>query len=304
MGRVAEPLRLMGAEIELSNSGTAPLKILGGRHLRGIDYALPIPSAQVKSAVLLAGLMADGTTTVRETVQSRDHTERMLGLETRWEGNALCTSVHGGNEISASEFVIPGDFSSAAFFIVGALVTKNSELTIKDVGINPTRIAMVDVLRKVGASIEIANVRTVAGEPIADLLIRSSDLQGDIRLDGETTPRLIDEIPILAVAGMFAHGSFTLKDAKELRSKESDRIAALVYNLRELGNEVEEYEDGFAFQPKKRNINRELESFNDHRIAMAFGIAGLAVPGITIRRSECVSVSFPKFWELLKQVAL
>lgn len=303
MNRVAEPLRLMGAEVNLSHSGTAPMTIRGGKNLKGIDYTLPKPSAQVKSAILLATLGAEGETTVREAVQSRDHTERMLGLETKREGNLHCTTVRGGNEISADEFIIPGDFSSAAYFILGALITKNSELTIRSVGINPTRTAMLDVLRKAGGAIEIENERRSGGEPLADVRIRSAELHGDIRLDGDAIPRLVDEIPVLAVAGLFTKGIFALRNASELRLKESDRIAALVHNLRALGNEVEEYEDGFAFQSKKPNIGCEIEPFGDHRIAMAFGIAGLALAGIRIRNASCVSISFPNFWEALRSVS-
>jgi len=303
MERVAIPLRLMGAEIALTESGTAPMSIRGGRKLTGIEYSLPVPSAQVKSAILFAGLGAEGESTVREKVQSRDHTERMLGLETRREGSFFCTSIRRGNEPVAKEFHIPGDVSSATFFIVAALITRNSELTIRNVGVNPTRTEFIDVLRKVGASIEIQNQRTIAGEAVADLSIRSSELHGDISLEGDSIPRLVDEIPILAVAAMFTRGTFTVRNAKELRLKESDRATALVRNLRTLGNEVEEYEDGFAFQSRKMNIGCEIDSFGDHRIAMAFGIAGLAIGGVRIRDAECVSISFPEYWEVLKRLS-
>ncbi len=302
MRRVADPLRSMGAEIELSASDTAPINIYGRKKLKGIDYTLPVPSGQVKSALLFAGLLADGTTTIRETIQTRDHTERMLGLRTLQEGDRLVTAVEGGAAVPFGDIVIPGDFSAAAFFIVAALITKRSELFIQGVGINPTRAAMLDVLRKAGAAVELHNQRTIGGEPLADLLVRSSDLRGTIRLEGDQIPQLIDEIPILAVSGLFAEG-FRLRNATELRTKESDRIEALVRNLRALGNDVEEYGDGFAFQSKKGNIGTDIQSFGDHRIAMAFGIAGLVIPGVCIQDSECVSVSFPGFWGMLNDIA-
>ena len=303
MGRVADPLRQMGATIGLTDSGTAPMTIRGNSPLKPIDYTLPIPSAQLKSAVLFAGLSAEGTTTVREPAPSRDHTERMLGLRTVQQGKMFVTTIDGSKRIPPTEFLVPGDFSGAAFFIVAALITKRSELTIRNVGMNPTRNVLLRVLRDVGASIEVSDARTVAGEPIADLTIRSSHLKGDLLIDEVLVPQLIDEIPILAVLAMFLDGSFSVRHAAELRAKETDRIGALVENLRLLGTDVEEYADGFAFQSKKGNIGVEVDSFHDHRIAMSFGVAGLVIPGISIRNPECVAISFPAFWELMNSVS-
>ncbi|MEX1277314.1 MAG: 3-phosphoshikimate 1-carboxyvinyltransferase [Bacteroidota bacterium] len=303
MKRIIEPLTGMGAHIESSPHGTAPLRIEGRFPLDPLEYVMPFPSAQVKSTVLLAGLFAEGETRVSEPAPTRDHTERMLNLKASSGTGNTVIRVLGGQRIKPREFVIPGDISSAAFLIVAALIVPGSEVLLRDIGLNPTRSRILDVLRSVGADMEISNVREFSGEPMGDVLVRSSLLHGNLALSGRAVAEMIDEIPILAVAGLFLDGKFELHDSSDLRNKESDRIAAMVSNLRHLGCAVEEYPDGFAFEGGKSLKGGEVKSFHDHRIAMAFGVAGLALPaGMVVHDAECVDISYPGFWETLSSL--
>ena len=303
MKRIIEPLTSMGARIESGPKGTAPLTIHGLSPLNPIAYEMPFPSAQVKSAVLLAGLFADGGTRVSEPVPTRDHTERMLNLRSSTEKEKTIIQVAGGQRIEPRKFVVPGDVSSAAFLIVAALIVPDSELLLRGIGLNPTRTRALDILRSIGADMEIGNLQEFSGEPMGDILIRSSALHGNLLLSGRAVAEMIDEIPILAIAGLFLDGRFELHDASDLRNKESDRIQSMVSNLRRLGIDVEEYRDGFAFEGKKNVLGAEVDSFDDHRIAMAFGVAGLAVhPGMIINNAACVDISFPGFWEQLSSL--
>ena len=303
MKRIIEPLSLMGARIEGTASQTAPLKVNGTFPLRAINHRMHISSAQVKSAILFAGLFADGTTRVSELVPTRDHTERMLGLTRVKSADSYAVEVIGGTGIQPQQFQVPGDISSAAFLIAAALLVPQSELRILNVGLNPTRTRILDFFRSVGGSVEIIRETTVAGEPIGDLLVKSSLLQGGIELQGKQVAELIDEIPVLAVTLALSGCSLTVHGGSDLRNKESDRIRSLVLNLRKLGLDVEEYADGFAFQGKNTLLPAECDSFEDHRIAMAFGVAGLVLKGETvIRQSECVDISFPSFWHLLSSI--
>ena len=303
MRRIIEPLKAMGARVEASKDFTAPLTIYGRTSLRTLEYRMPVASAQVKSALLFAGLFADGVTRIIEPIPTRDHTERMLGLSVIESPSGKVIEVRGETAIHPGRFLIPGDLSGAVFLVAAALLVPGSELRLLNIGLNPTRTRVLDVLRSIGGEIETSNERTVGAEPAGDLLVRSSGLKGSIDLRGSLVAELIDEIPILAVTAAFGDVSFAVRDASELRLKESDRIRATVGNLRRLGLEVQEYEDGFAFQAKKALIGSEFESYGDHRIAMAFGIAGICVPnGALVRDSECVDISFPGFWEKLHSV--
>lgn len=303
MQRVIEPLTLMGASIRGSDRSTAPLQIKPVSRLHPIRYQMPIASAQVKSAILFAGLYADGITTVIEKVPTRDHTERMLGLEVGREEEKRVIQVQGGMKIEGKKYVVPGDISSAAFLLSAALLIPQSEVMVRNVGLNPTRTAVLDVFRQMGGSIELINRKEVAGEPLGDIVARFSELSTSFELKGARVAALIDEIPILAVTAAFAKGLFVVRDAQELRAKESDRIKAIVTNLRTLGVDVEEYDDGFAFEGKQELHGAEIESFGDHRVAMAFAVAGLrARGGAKVREAECVDISFPGFWEILKKL--
>ena len=303
MKRIIEPLAQMGARIEGSENHTAPLKVNGTFPLRAINHRMHISSAQVKSAILFAGLFAEGTTRVSELVPTRDHTERMLGLTRAKSADSYTVEVVGGTGIHPQQFQVPGDISSAAFLIAAALLVPQSELRILNVGLNPTRTRILDFFRSLGGSVETVRETMVAGEPIGDLLVKSSQLQGGIDLQGKQVAELIDEIPVLAVTLALSGCSLTVHGASDLRNKESDRIRSLVLNLRKLGLDVEEYADGFAFQGKNTLLPAECDSFEDHRIAMAFGVAGLVLKGQTvIRQSECVDISFPSFWHLLSSI--
>ncbi len=300
MKRIVEPLSRMGARILGRSQGSlAPLAINGGT-LNAIGYDSPVSSAQIKSAIMLAGLYADGETSVREPSLSRDHSERMFSLfgaslETFHNG----VTVRGGVELRAQEISVPGDISSAAFFMVAALITPDSELLIRDVGVNPTRTGIIDVLRSMGGNIELLNQREVSAEPVADILVRSSRLTG-VRIEGTTVPRAIDEFPAICVAAACAEGTTSIRDARELRVKETDRINAMAVNLRTLGVAVEECEEGMDITGVERLMGGRVESFGDHRIAMSLSVAGLvAADGVSINDIDCVSTSFPGFFPLL-----
>jgi 3-phosphoshikimate 1-carboxyvinyltransferase len=305
MKRIIDPLTLMGARIEARDTNFAPFKISGG-NLKAIEYTPPMASAQVKSCTLLAGLFANGKTTVIETTPTRNHTEVMMretgaAIEIEPSGGGERISVTGGQPLRAlGEYTVAGDLSSAAFFIVAALVSPDAELRLRHIGINPSRTGLIDVLKQMGGQIEIENPRLAHGEPVADLLARSSELRGNLELSGAVIANLIDEIPILAVAATQLQGSLTIRDARELRVKESDRIRAIVDNLRRMGIEVEEFEDGLRLTGKQQLRGARVESCDDHRIAMAFAVAGLIAEGETeIGGAEAASVSLPEFYQLL-----
>ena len=303
MKRVLDPLRKMGAEIFARAGGNlAPLAI-SGRELKGISFESPISSAQVKSAVLLAGLYASGETRVIEPHLSRDHSERMLryfGADLEMLPNGAV--IRGGRELDGRDVDVPGDISSAAFFIVAALVTPDSELFIKNVGINPTRTGILDILSAMGASLEMVDKREISGEPVADLLIKSSSLKG-IEIGGELVPRAIDEFPIICVAAALAEGKTVVRDARELRVKETDRIAAMACNLRKAGVPVTETDDGMVIEGTGRLQDCVVDSFGDHRIAMSMLVGGLAAKeGVTVNDVDCIGTSFPNFIQLIEKV--
>jgi 3-phosphoshikimate 1-carboxyvinyltransferase len=292
----------MGARMEPSPGYLAPISIRGTR-LRPVDFTLHVPSAQVKSCILLAALFAEGITKVTEPALSRDHTERMFEhLGIRFVRDGLTISIEGPQAPSPGAVDVPGDISSAAFPMVAAALVPDSELTIRGIGVNPTRTGILDVLRAMGCSIVESNPRTANGEPRADLVVRSSGLRAT-EIGGDMIPKIIDEIPILAIAATAARGRTVVRDAAELRVKESDRIAAVARNLTAMGVRVEVFEDGFAIDGPQTIRGAAVDSMNDHRIAMAFAVAGLIAEGrTTITRTECVDISFPGFFDLLEAV--
>ena len=303
MKRVVTPLTLMGARIWGRGGGDlAPLAFQGGE-LMPIDYTSPISSAQVKSAILLAGLSCDGVTTVREPHLSRDHSERMLayfGADIRPFAGGV--SLVGRPRLEGREVVVPGDISSAAFFIVAALIVPGSELLIRNVGVNPTRSGILDILRAMGGNIALLDERIVSGEPVADLLVRASALHG-IEVGGAVVPRAIDEFPVISVAAACATGKTIIHDAQELRVKETDRIAAMVTELSKLGATLEATADGMIIQGGAGLHAAVVDSFGDHRIAMSCAIAALqSGSAVTIHDTGCTATSFPNFWELLDRV--
>lgn len=304
MRRVTEPLAQMGAKITASADGTAPLHIEGGRRLNGIDYAMPIASAQVKSCLLLAGLYAQGMTTVHEPAPSRDHTERMLaGFGYSVDRSAGRVSVRGGPRLSAARIQVPADLSSAAFFLVGAAIAAGAELVVEHVGINPTRTGVIDILRLMGADLEWLNRRDEGGEPVADLRMRSSPLHG-IAIPPALVPLAIDEFPVLFIAAAAATGATVLTGAEELRHKESDRIAVMADGLTRLGIHATPTPDGIRIVggPLRGGT---IDSHGDHRVAMAFAIAGLrASAPITIADCANINTSFPGFAELARGAGL
>ncbi len=303
MGRVVEPLSRMGGSIFGRAGGAkAPLAIIG-KELQGISHTSRVASAQVKSALLLAGLYAAGETEVREPHLSRDHSERML----RQFGAAVKSfaggvRVTGGHELQGQEIVVPGDISSAAFFLVAATIVPASELMIRGVGVNPTRTGILDILTAMGADIELVGRHEEAGEPVADLIVRSARLKG-IEIGGDMVPRAIDEFPVLCVAAALAEGETVVRDAAELRVKETDRIAAMAVNLRKAGVAITETEDGMIITGRERLDGCTAESCGDHRIAMAMLVAGLAASGpVTVDDTSCIATSFPGFKDLLDGV--
>jgi len=304
MKRVTEPLRQMGAVIKTSPAGTAPLKIRGGGTLEGIHYDMPVASAQVKSCLLLAGLYADGETSVTEPAPTRDHTERMLtgfGYSVGREGNRI--SVRSGGTLQAADIDVPSDISSAAFFMVGAAIAEDADVTLLHVGVNPTRTGVIDILKLMGADIEVLNGRVVGGEPVADIRIRSSRLKG-IQIPEELVPLAIDEFPVLFVAAACATGETRLSGAEELRVKESDRIQVMADGLQSLGVHAIATPDGMVIQPRPIK-GGQVDSHGDHRIAMAFSIAALRASGpIYIKDCANVNTSFPSFVKLAKDLGL
>ncbi len=303
MKRVVGPLGQMGAKINGNEEGNKlPLTIIGSS-LKGISYELPVASAQVKSAILLAGLYAEGETEVIEPEPSRDHTERMLtylGVPIKKNGHSI--KINKVSKINSGEIIVPSDLSSAAFFIVAALITPGSEVLIKNVVINPLRTGVIDILKNMGGDIEIINERGVNGEPIGDILARSSNLHAT-EISGDVIPKAIDELPLVAVAASFAEGTTLIKDAKELRVKETDRIHAIATELGKLGVQVEEFEDGMSIIGTQTLTGAKCSSWGDHRIAMSIAIAALRAKGETeIIDADCVSVSYPGFFEVLDEL--
>lgn len=302
MHRVAEPLRQMGASIA-GDAGRLPLTVTGGK-LKPIDYIMPVASAQVKTALLLAGLYASGETTVEEPYPSRNHTELMLahfGASVSVQGKRVAVS--GPANLNGRLIEVPGDISSAAFFLVAGAIVPGSEVQLEGVGINPTRSGIIDLLREMGADLEIKNRSIWGGEPVADLLIRGGSPLKGVSAGGSIIPNIIDEIPVLAVAAAFAQGETTIRDAGELRVKESDRIAAMAGELFKMGAGVEELPDGLRIRGGRPLTGAVVESHGDHRIAMALAVAGLAARGDTmVHGFEAVNISFPGFMNTLRQL--
>jgi 3-phosphoshikimate 1-carboxyvinyltransferase len=311
MGRIIEPLELMGAQIR-SDAGKPPLSIQGAKEIRPIVYKLPVASAQVKSAVLFAGLGAHGRTQVKESSLSRDHTERLFngfGVTVTTDAD-LTVTLDGPARLANGDITIPGDISSAAYFVAAAMMLPGSELTIEDVGLNPTRSEFLSVLNSWGADISTTDLRYERNEPVGTITVRGGiaphlkDANAR-RLDKSRIPSLIDELPLLAVVGSQIPGGIEIRDASELRHKESDRLQATAVNLRNMGAEVEEHPDGLSISGPTTLRGTSLDSFGDHRIAMSFSVAALNADGTTeIRGAECVDISFPEFYKLLHSVVI
>lgn len=297
MGRVLEPLNQMGGKVSEYHQGKQRLIRVEPGDLHGIEYESPVASAQVKTAILLAGLAAQQQVQIREPFSSRDHTERMLdylGASIEWGGGLV--TLNEGSRLQAKDIMIPGDFSSAAFFIVAALIVPNSELRLEGVGINPTRSALLEVLTEMGGNIQVEDQRELNGEPIADLVVRASQLTG-VSVGGEQIPQLIDEIPILSIAAARAQGETSIRGAEELRVKESDRLKAIATELGRLGVPVEEFPDGLTITGTDSFQGGEVKSYGDHRMAMALTVAGsVATDSVLIDDFSCVAISYPTFW--------
>lgn len=303
-GRVVEPLREMGAKLSAREGDTLlPLTIDGGG-LHGIRYRLPVASAQVKSAVLLAGLFAEGETIVEEPLATRDHTERLLrtmGADLKREGPGI--KLQPPDRLAPLDLEVPGDFSTAAFWLVAAAAHPDAEIDLPKVGVNPTRTGLLDILSEMGAQIDIGEERMVGGEPVADIHIKSSHLRG-VEVGGELVLRAMDEMPALAVAAAFAEGRTIVRDAEELRVKESDRIAALVSQLNKLGVEIQEQADGFIIEGGQALRGASVTGDGDHRLTMSLAVAGLLADGETeIEDEDSVAISYPGFWEELGKLA-
>ncbi|MDO5155261.1 MAG: 3-phosphoshikimate 1-carboxyvinyltransferase [Eubacteriales bacterium] len=304
MARIMTPLSQMGAKFEsLENIHCAPFKITGG-NLKGIDYNTPVASAQIKSAILLAGLYADGPTSVTEPYLSRNHTELMLssfGADIKTEGTTA--TVLPAEELQAQKIEVPGDISSAAYFIAAGLLTPNSEITIKNVGINPTRDGIITVCKDMGANITLSNIREASGEPVADITVSTSSLHGCV-IEGDLIPKLIDEIPIIAIMAAFASGTTIIRDAAELKVKESNRIDVMVDHLTAMGVDIEGTEDGMIIRGGKDVYGTVIDSKMDHRIAMSFAIAGgIAIGATEIMDADVVNISYPNFFSDLEKLS-
>ncbi len=306
MSRVIKPLQQMGAQIwGRKSSSLAPLAILG-QQLKGIHYHSPIASAQVKSCILLAGLMAEGETTVTEPALSRDHSERMLrafGAKLSVDPETCSVTVTGPAQLQGQNVIVPGDISSAAFWLVAGAIVPGSELVVENVGVNPTRTGILEALEMMGADIELQNQREAAGEPVADILVRYSSKLRGCTIAGDLIPRLIDEIPILAVAAAFASGTTIIRDAAELRVKESDRLAVTAAELNRMGAKITELPDGLEITGGTPLTGADVDSYTDHRIAMSLAIAALNAKGVTnIHRAEAAAISYPDFTATLQQL--
>ncbi|MGH9431448.1 MAG: 3-phosphoshikimate 1-carboxyvinyltransferase [Terriglobia bacterium] len=303
MKRVIDPLTKMGARIHSAPGGLPPLEIEGGR-LQPIRYELPVPSAQVKTAILLASLFTDGETEVVEPLPTRDHTEIALEqMGVRVGRHQRTISVRGPARLEGKKLLVPGDISSAAFFLVAALLVPDSSVTLQGVGLNPTRTALLDVLESMGAKIRRTHVTAVHGEPLGDVFVESSQLEGG-EIPKEVIPALIDELPVLSVLGTQTAQGLSFHGAAELRVKESDRLKAVAENLRRMGAKVEEFPDGLRVAGSQKLRGAGIESYGDHRIAMAFAVAGLLAEGRTvIQDSDCVGISFPNFFDELEKIS-
>jgi len=304
MSRVTVPLRSMGAKIDGREHGQyTPLSTRGGA-LKAIHYHSPVASAQVKSAILLAGLHAEGTTKVTEPFISRDHTERMLrafGVDVEVDGTTV--SIEGGQSLRGTDVYVPGDISSAAFFLVAGAIVPNSRIVLKNVGLNPTRTGIIDVLQQMGARLTISNERIQNGEPIGDLTIETSQLKG-IEIGGDVIPRLIDEIPVIALLATQANGKTVIKDAEELKVKETNRIDTVATELSKLGASVTPTADGLIIEGKAALKSAEVDSYGDHRIGMMLAVAAAIATGeVTLMRSEAIHVSYPTFFEDLDKLS-
>tara|TARA_Y100001968_G_scaffold56911_1_gene48073 strand:- start:43550 stop:44866 length:1317 start_codon:yes stop_codon:yes gene_type:complete len=301
MNRVCKPLRMMGGKLfGRDNGNKAPITVVGEK-LKGCVIGTPVASAQVKSAILLAGLTANGSTSVIEPASSRDHTERMLkafgaDLQVRGElGRNIV--INPGKELIGQRILIPGDISSASFWMIAASIIPNSNITIKNVGLNPTRTGILDVMNMMGCNFEIQNQKVIAGEPIGDIKVWASDSLRPFIIEGDILPKLIDEIPILSVAACFCEGKSEIKDATELRVKETDRLKVMARQLRRFGANIEEKEDGLIITGGSKLVSAEVDSETDHRVAMSLAIASLIATGSSvINRSEASNVSYPTFW--------
>ncbi|CEN26623.1 3-phosphoshikimate 1-carboxyvinyltransferase [Paraclostridium sordellii] len=302
MKRVTDPLRLMGCEIEgKDNANYTPITIKGG-NLTGIDYKMPVASAQVKSSIILASLYANSPSTIIEKAKSRNHTEIMLNsFGADIKSNDLNININPIDELySIGDISVPGDISSAAFIIVAASIVKGSEVTILNVGLNETRTGILDVLKNMNGNFEVFNRRLVGGELVGDIVVRYSEDLASTTIDSDLIPRLIDEIPVIAVLATQANGDTIIKDAKELKVKESNRIQAVVDNLKRMGADIEELEDGMIIKGKRKLKGAKISTFNDHRIAMAFSIAGLICESdVELDNTMCIDISFPGYFELL-----
>lgn len=302
MKRIVDPLTQMGGKITTTPKFTLPIYISPSEDLHAIEYRLPVASAQVKSAVLLAGLHLESETVVIEEVASRDHTEKLLSLRTETEGALRKIYVSRKDYPKPGEYFVPSDISTAAFFIVLTLLAKNSRLVIKNISLNKTRTGVIEVLRSMGGSIDEENVQLKMGEHYGDLVIKSSELH-NVDIPSEIVPNIIDEIPILSIAGLFASGPFKVSHAHELRVKETDRISAICSNMKLLGLDVSEHEEGFEVSGEIKTKNPSFRSFGDHRIAMAFGIlSSLLEEGGTVKDFDCVGISNPDFINQLKSI--
>lgn len=302
MKRIVEPLRRMGAWIEGRNNGNHLPLAVRGQNLKEIKYKIPIPSSQLKSAVILASLLSEGNSEIKEPIPSRDHTERMLdyvGADIKKENNLI--QIYGKKKFKGQKITIPGDFSSASFFITAATVVENSRVILSDVGINPTRTGFLKILKKMGGKVDIQEKKRVSQEPVGTVIVSSSSLKG-VEIKAEEIPTLIDEIPLIALLATQAKGKTIITGASELRVKESDRIAALVRNLRKMEVKIEEMKDGFIIEGVQRLKGASVQSFGDHRMAMAMAVAGLVAEGETeIEDFASHKVSFPNFYSILKR---
>lgn len=304
MARIIDPLRMMGADISARDQNRRAPICIRGASLHAIEYLLPVASAQIKSALLLAGLMARGRHTIIEPTPSRDHTERMLplfGVDLQRDGNRIILDPN--RELTAHHITVPGDISSAAYFLAMGCLLSDSEITITDVGVNPTRTGILDALSMMQADFRLTNQRVISNEPVADIVVRSSRLQA-IELEGNIIPRLIDELPIIAVLASQAEGTTRVRDAGELRVKETDRIKAIVTELRKMGADIVGTPDGMVINGPTSLHGAECISYDDHRIAMALSVAGLMADEPTIiRQPACIRISFPDFFDRLETVA-
>ena len=304
MKRIIDPLTAMNGKIKATETLTLPLHFFPSEEIIGINYELPVASAQVKSAVLLAGLHSEKITSVSEKYPSRDHTEKMLGLTTKATGNGKITFVSKDDYPEARTYFVPSDISTASFFIVLCLLSGGSSLTVKNVSLNPTRTGILDVLKSMGAQIGIENIKEMNGEIFGDLEVKSCRLS-NISIEEKIIPNIIDEIPILSVASIFADGSFEIDKVSELRAKETDRINAICYNMKLLGLDVEEKDDGFSISGEVKNFSPVFESFGDHRIAMSFGILSLLLKnGGKVNNFECAAISNPDFINQLSKITV